>query len=207
MKFALVATLLLAVASLVSADDTIKPLPPVQFCKDSKLFPANGTQIRNQETCVSLPIGEIPTPGNMVSALIIEPNNGQRIRRNTTFVVKARVSKLATGFFSDPAVDYYQIPQTLNKDGQIQGHSHITIQQIDGSNAPDPQVFSFFKGLNDPANNGVLNVTVTNGLPSAGLYRICTMNAANSHQPVVMPVAQRGAQDDCIRITIVGGRK
>ncbi|RIA98674.1 hypothetical protein C1645_748894 [Glomus cerebriforme] len=206
MKFAFAAVCMLALVSIANADaveGAVKTLEASGICKDDGLFPANGTQIRKQKTCVSLQIGEIPTADNMVSAIIIEPRNNQRIPSNQPFFVRTKISNLDTGFFSDPTIDYYQIPQTLNDNGQIQGHSHITIQKIDGKSVPDPTVFAFFKGLNDKADNGVLSVNVTTGLPSAGLYRICTMNASNSHQPVVMPVAQRGSQDDCIRVNVV----
>ncbi|GBC04643.1 hypothetical protein RclHR1_00580008 [Rhizophagus clarus] len=202
MKFVFAVALLLAIAALANAADTIKPLQPSAFCKKSGLTPADGTQLK-QPNCVSLEIGEIPAVNNMVSALIVNPKNGQSIKRNTPFNVDTKVQGLSTGFFSDPAVDYYQIQQTLDKNGQIQGHSHITIQQLSGNNIPDPQTFAFFKGLNDAAKNGVLSVNVEKGLPQKGTYRICTMNSSNSHQPVVMPVAQRGSQDDCIRVNVV----
>ncbi|CAB4468524.1 uncharacterized protein OCT59_005639 [Rhizophagus irregularis] len=202
MKFYFAVALLLAVASLANAVDTIKPLKPSAFCIKSKLTPGDGTQLK-QPSCVSLEIGEIPATNKMVSALIVNPKNNQAIKRNTPFTVDTKVIGLSTGFFSDPAVDYYQIQQTLDGGGQIQGHSHITIQKIDGNNAPDPTVFAFFKGLNDAAKNGVLSVNVDTGLPQKGTYRICTMNSSNSHQPVVMPVAQRGAQDDCVRINVI----
>jgi len=201
MKFLFAVTILLAIASLANAADVIKPLQPSNFCKKSGLTPGDGTQLK-QPSCVSLEIGEIPSINNMVSALIVNPKNGQAIKRNTPFNVDTKVQGLSTGFFSDPAVDYYQIQQTLAGNGQIQGHSHITIQQLDGQNVPNPQVFAFFKGLNDPAKNGVLSVLVDKGLPQKGQYRICTMNSSNSHQPVVMPVAQRGSQDDCIRVNV-----
>lgn len=44
---------------------------------------------------------------------------------------------------------------------------------------------------------------MTGGLP-AGNYRVCTMTSSSNHQPVLMPVAQRGAQDDCQKF-VVGG--
>ncbi|CAB4406452.1 unnamed protein product [Rhizophagus irregularis] len=202
MKFTFAVTLLLAIVSVANAVDTIKPLAPSNFCKASKLTPADGTQLK-QPSCVSLEIGQIPAVNKMVSALIVNPKNGQAIKRNTPFNVDTKISNLSTGFFSDPAVDYYQIQQTLDGNGIIQGHSHITIQKLNGNNVLDPQVFAFFKGLNDAAVNGVLSVNVEKGLPQKGQYRICTMNSSNSHQPVVMPVAQRGAQDDCIRINVI----
>jgi len=50
---------------------------------------------------------------------------------------------------------------------------------------------------------GGLTAAVAGGLP-AGSYRLCTMTSSSNHQPVLMPVAQRGAQDDCIRFTVGG---
>lgn len=62
-----------------------------------------------------------------------------------------------------------------------------------------------FQGINDAGNgNGLLSVAVTAGLP-AGFYRVCTMNSASNHQPVLMPIAQRGAQDDCTKFTVGKG--
>jgi len=191
----------LAYFDVSRAADLVQPLGESNFCQDSGLTAHNGSQIAN--TCVSLEIGELPSINNMVSCLIVKPFNEQRIKRNTNFTVSIKISNLSTGFFSDPAVDYYQIRQTLDGNGIIEGHSHVTIQKLVNTNIPDPRVFAFFKGLNDKAVNGVLSVVVANGLPETGRYRICTMNSANSHQPVVMPVAQRGAQDDCVRIVIV----
>lgn len=186
---------------LAIGPDTIPPLPPSKFCQDSGLTAADGTQIK-QPNCVSLEIGEIPSVDNMVSALIVNPKNTQTIRKDTPFTVEVKIANLATGFFTDPEVDYYQVQQTLDDRGTIQGHSHVVIQRLNGTNVPDPRAVAFFKGLNDAAVNGVLSATVENGLPEAGRYRVCTMNTSNSHQPVVMPTAQHGAQDDCIRITV-----
>ncbi|CAG8723357.1 4855_t:CDS:2, partial [Racocetra fulgida] len=90
--------------------------------------------------------------------------------------------------------DYYAKSQELNAQGLINGHSHITVQKFFDNVPPNPQNPAFFKGLNDPAKNGVLSVTV-DALPP-GQYRICTMNSSRGHQGVIMPVANRGAQDD-----------
>lgn len=212
MKLAFAPLFVLALATFASAADLIKPIPAVGFCKKGGFKAADGTQNKtpNAKECVSLPIGQLPAVNKMISTIIVSPRNGQTFQVNQTFTVVAKINNLQAGFFSDPDFDYYQIPQTLNGDGIIQGHSHITIQRLNGNNVPDPTVFQFFKGLNDPEQNGELNTPVATGLPTPGEYRICTMNASNSHQPVVMPVAQRGAQDDCIRITVVpkrGGRR
>lgn len=68
--------------------------------------------------------------------------------------------------------------------------------------ALDASQVAFFKGIDTAADaNGVLKVTVAGGLP-AGFYRVCTMSSASNHQPVLMPVAKRGAQDDCSKFTV-----
>jgi transcription initiation factor TFIID subunit 15 len=55
--------------------------------------------------------------------------------------------------------------------------------------------------VNDAEKDGKLSVAVTGGLP-AGFYRVCTMSSASNHQAVLMPVAQRGAQDDCTKFSV-----
>ncbi len=62
----------------------------------------------------------------------------------------------------------------------------------------------FFKGINDAGNGkGLLQATVAGGLP-AGNYRVCTLTSSSNHQPVIMPVAQRGSQDDCQKFVVSG---
>jgi len=195
MKFNLTIAIIL-VLSLAFFDVT-----NAAFCDDSNLARADGTQ-NAAGACVDVQMGELPSKGNMVSAIITAPRFGARIKPNTAFTVTVKILNLETGFFSDPATTYYQQSQKLNGGGIIQGHSHVTIQKINTSSPPDPQIFAFFKGLNNKAVDGALSVTVETGLKATGLYRICTMNSANSHQAVLMPVAQRGAQDDCIRVIV-----
>ena len=83
---------------------------------------------------------------------------------------------------------------------------HITVQSIDSfksATPPDPTTFAFLKGIDDVGNgNGLLQATVTGGL-HVGIYRVCTMIAPRNHQPVNMPDAQRGAQDDCTKFGVV----
>ena len=60
-------------------------------------------------------------------------------------------------------------------------------------------------GVNDAGNgNGLLKATVTGGLP-AGNYRVCTMTGTSNHQPPLMPIAQRGPQEDCTKFTVGQG--
>ncbi|CAG8487312.1 3488_t:CDS:2 [Dentiscutata heterogama] len=169
-------------------------------CNKSKIK-ANGTQIKTGKDksgfCSSLIQGQIPSNLNMVSTLILKPTNDEQIKANKTFLVKIKVKNLNTGFFSDPNTEYYTSSQELDNNGLIKGHTHVVVQKLDDENPPDPTAFAFFKGLNDKADNGVLSTIVTPGLPR-GLYRLCTMSSSFTHQPVIMPVAQRGSQDDCL---------
>jgi hypothetical protein len=129
---------------------------------------------------------------------------GAVLDANSDITVSLVNANIVTGFFSDPNLQYYLFPQNLDPaTGFIKGHQHVTVQSLARSNvAPNAQQFEFFKGLNDPAVNGILSVVIPAGTLSVGLHRICSISGSESHQPVVMPVAQRGSQDDCIRVEI-----
>lgn len=147
----------------------------------------------------------------MISAIIISPKPGQVIEANTTFNVAVQTRNLNAGHFVNPTTNYYSAPQDLDEQGNVIGHCHITIQEIgdfETTTPPDPSVFAHFKGIDDAGNGrGLLTHEVTGGL-GPGVYRVCTMIAAQNHQPVNMPVAQRGAQDDCTKFEIlVRGKK
>ncbi|KAK3322085.1 hypothetical protein B0H66DRAFT_574469 [Apodospora peruviana] len=182
----------------------------INFCKGQTL--TNGLQ-NTEGSCNGIGklsfsarlMGQIPAKNNMVSTVILSPQNGDDIQGGTDFDITLQVSNLVAGSFTNAVAAYYSAPQTL-QDGLIVGHTHVTIQDM-GNNQqpPDPTLFSFFKGINDNGNGqGTLNTTVTGGL-AAGNYRLCTLTSAANHQPVIMPVAQRGAQDDCVRFTVSGG--
>lgn len=141
----------------------------------------------------------------MISSIITNPAPGDNLQSNTNFTVNVQVTNLNAGTFTNPLTTYYSAPQTL-KDGKVVGHTHITIQSLGNSittsTPPDPATFAFFKGIDDAGNgDGGLSAAVAGGLP-AGAYRVCTMTSASNHQPVLMPVAQRGAQDDCTKFTV-----
>ncbi|KAL6409390.1 hypothetical protein AUP68_05764 [Ilyonectria robusta] len=145
----------------------------------------------------------------MVSTVFVSPQNGDDVQENTDFDISVQTSGLSAGTFTNAQTTYYSAPQDLDGGGQIIGHTHVTVQDTGNSlnptNALDATQFAFFKGINDAGNGqGLLTATVTGGLP-AGNYRICSMSSAANHQPVLMPVAQRGAQDDCIRVTVGAG--
>jgi len=168
----------------------------------SVLTPADGTQQRNIETCSKTELGEIPLASKMPSTLILFPENASKLPANKSFTIKIKSINLHTGNFDNATSQYLLFSQQLDNNGLILGHIFVTIQQLDSigtDSSLNAEVFAFFKGLNIAAGaNGILTQDVSDGLP-AGSYRLCTMASSFALQPVVMPVAQRGAQDDCIR--------
>ncbi|KAJ3184933.1 hypothetical protein HDU87_002497 [Geranomyces variabilis] len=196
-----------ATAAPVSGRTTAQPITqfsPSPFCSAANMLPSDGTQIR-VGSCSSTAMGAIPSTSNMVSTIITSPAFMGTVDASVDNVVAIDMVGLDTGFFSDPQVNYNKQPQTLNSNGIIQGHQHITIQPLTNAQAaPDSTKFVFFKGLNDESSNGrTLTVTVPKGtFTTNGLHRICSMSGVNAHQPPLMPVAQRGSQDDCIRVTV-----
>ncbi|KAG1845100.1 hypothetical protein DFJ58DRAFT_717536 [Suillus subalutaceus] len=175
------------VASLTSSNNFIN------FCLTVPNEPiTNGQQISGG-SCNPAPMGSIPSTANMPSAKFTNPTNLDVIP-----------AEPGTGHFTNAEQTYFSAPQQLNGQGQIQGHSHIVIEQLDSltqTTPTDPTKFSFFKGLNDPANNGILTADVTNGLPE-GTYKISTINSAANHQPVLVPIAQHGSLDDVVYFTV-----
>lgn len=152
-------------------------------------------------------MGDIPAKAKMVSATIIFPETGgASVAADTTFNITVQTANLEAGSFTNADKTYYAGPQFLGNSGGIVGHAHVTVQDMGSSLNPkkalDATAFAFFKGINDAGNGqGLLTATVTDGLP-AGNYRVCTMNSASNHQPVLMPVAQRGTPDDCTKFVV-----
>jgi hypothetical protein len=153
-------------------------------------------------------MGDIPAKTAMVSSTIIFPQTGGKaIASDTTFNISVQTSNLVAGSFTNADATYYAAPQFL-QNGQVVGHTHVTVQDLGNSLNPtkalDATQFAFFKGINDAGNGqGLLQAVVTGGLP-AGNYRVCTMASASNHQPVLMPVAQRGTADDCTKFVVSG---
>ena len=153
-------------------------------------------------------MGEMPAANRMVSAVFTSPKNGDVVAPNTKMTFSVQIANLAAGKFTNPDNTYYSAPQAL-QGGQVVGHTHITVQDLGGNANPtqplDAEKFAFFKGINDAGNgNGLLSADLAGGLP-VGFYRVCSMTSASNHQPVLMPVAQRGAQDDCVRFQVANG--
>ncbi|KAI5926238.1 hypothetical protein F4810DRAFT_586476 [Camillea tinctor] len=175
----------------------------INFCAGLEL--TNGKQITSG-SCNGVVMGKIPAVSNMISTIITNPKPGDQLTSDTTFNVSIQATHLNAGHFVNPTTNYYTAPQDLGSNGDIIGHCHITVQDIgsmDATTPPDPSKFAFFKGIDDDGNGrGLLQATVDGGLP-AGTYRVCTLMGAENHQPVIMPIAQRGAQDDCTKFTVV----
>ncbi|KAJ7085112.1 hypothetical protein B0H15DRAFT_847170 [Mycena belliarum] len=162
----------------------------------------NGLQITSG-SCNQAPIGLIPAAANMPSAKFVFPPNGGSVKADAAFTAQLAVRNIQTGVFTNAQKTYFAGPQTLNAQGLIIGHSHIVIEKLtalDQTTPTDPQKFAFFKGVDDPASAGVLSAAVSAGVP-AGAYRICSINSAANHQPVIVPVAQHGMLDDCSYFT------
>jgi len=178
----------------------------INFCQDQDL--TNGLQ-KEGGSCNGIVMGKIPSQDKMTSSIITFPKPGQDLSENEDFNVQLSVANLQAGTFTEPDVTYYAAPQDLNDDGTIIGHTHVTIQDMGGSLTPteplDALKTAFFLGIDDDGDGqGNLQAAVTGGL-AAGSYRVCTMASSSNHQPVLMPIAQRGAQDDCTKFTVGAG--
>lgn len=152
-------------------------------------------------------MGDIPAKTQMVSSVITNPQTGVEIPSDTTFNITVQMSNIFAGQFTNADATYYAAPQQL-VNGVVSGHTHVTVQDLGGDLNPtqalDATLFSFFKGINDAGNGqGLLSAEVLGGLP-AGNYRVCTLASAANHQPVIMPVAQRGTADDCTKFVVSG---
>jgi hypothetical protein len=176
----------------------------INFCLTVPNLPiTNGKQITTG-SCNPAPIGVIPSIDNMPSSKFTFPANFGTIKAGQTFTIKMAIKNMQTGFFVNAQANYFAAPQQLNSKGQIQGHSHVVVEQlsaIDQTTPTDPKKFAFFKGLNAAAQGGELTADVPNGL-QPGFYKLSSINTAANHQPVIVPVAQHGCLDDSIYFTV-----
>jgi len=163
----------------------------------------NGLQVA-AGSCNPIPMGNIPSKSNMVQCKFSSPPNFATIAANTPFKISLSITGLETGAFVNPNTNYFAAPQQVNSQGVIIGHSHFVIQNIKSlqdTSVPDPSTFALFQGLNAPAQNNELSITVAKGLPE-GTYRMASINTAANHQPALVPVAQHGSMDDVIYFTV-----
>ena len=151
-------------------------------------------------------MGNIPAVDKMISSIILSPPNAAVLPSHQNFTVRVHTTNLAAGHFTNATSTYYSAPQDLDSNGQVIGHVHVVIQttgvSLNPTEALDPKTFAFFEGIDDAGDGkGTLSAVVAGGLP-AGNYRLCTLSSAANHQPAMMPVAKRGAQDDCVRFSV-----
>lgn len=175
----------------------------INFCLTQNLPLTNGQQVTSG-SCNQTPMGVILATSNMPSAKFVFPTNGATISANQAFTVSMAISNLETGNFVNAQANYYAAPSQVNSNGDLVGHSHVVIEQLDSltqTTPTDPNKFAFFKGLNDAAVNGVLTADVTSGLP-AGVYRLSSINTAANHQPALVAIAQHGSLDDQVYFTV-----
>ncbi|KAG9008375.1 hypothetical protein FRB90_008932 [Tulasnella sp. 427] len=185
------------VASLTSTNNFIN------FCLTQNVPITNGQQIKTG-SCNPVPMGRILSTDRLPSSVFIFPTNFGTIPANTPFTIKMKIKNLQTGNFVNAAANYYSAPAQVDETGTLIGHSHCVIEPLDSfdqTKPTDPTTFSFFKGLNGVAQDGILTADVTGGLP-AGKYRIGSINAAANHQPALAAVAQHGTLDAWAYFTV-----
>ncbi|GAA5930516.1 hypothetical protein JCM3775_003791 [Rhodotorula graminis] len=159
----------------------------------------NGQQVTGG-SCNAVPMGVIAAQNKAPSCKFTNPKNLDVIPPNQDFTITMAINNLQTGNFVNAQQNYFSAPQATNGQGIIIGHSHVVVEQIDSLTSTavtDPTKFAFFKGLNDPAVNGVLSAAVKGGLPE-GVYKMSSINSASSHQPALVGVAQHGSLDDAV---------
>ncbi|KAJ7907305.1 hypothetical protein B0H13DRAFT_695752 [Mycena leptocephala] len=175
----------------------------INFCATVDVPITNGKQLIGG-SCNPAPMGLIPTSGNLPAVLINQPTKGTTIAANTTIPLEFFVNNLQSGVVVDVATNFLSAPQQLDSTGNILGHYHVVIEELDALNSTvptDARNFAFFSVIKDAASNGEIVSEVTNGLPE-GFYRMtATIHAAN-HQPVLVPIAQHGALIDVAYFTV-----
>jgi len=176
----------------------------INFCLTQNVPLTDGKQ-NPAGSCNPIPMGRIAAKDKQPSSkFVFPPNLDTSLTENQPFTMKMAIRNIRTGLFANPNVKYYSAPQTVDATGIIEGHSHVVIQQLSSlttTDPLDPNQFAFFKGLNEPDQNGILSAAVTTGL-SAGAYRICSINSSTNHQPVLVNIAQHGSLDDCSYFTV-----
>lgn len=84
----------------------------------------------------------------MPSAKFVNPPNGGSVPANAAFNIQLALQGFETGNFVNAQENYFAAPQQLNAQGQIIGHTHVVIEQLQslGQTTPtNPLNFAFFK--------------------------------------------------------------
>ncbi|KAJ3053080.1 hypothetical protein HK097_005114 [Rhizophlyctis rosea] len=184
------------VASLTSKNNFIN------YCLGKKA--TNGRQL-DDGSCNPLPMGDLPSINNMVSSIIIYPAPGDVVRAYKNFTVTLRTANLAGASANNDKTNNFGSPQHLDENGYVVGHTHVTVQYMGPDLKPqrplDTKKFAFFLALNTEFHKDGSAEVEVQGLKPGG-YRVCTMATQAGHQPVVMPVADRGHVDDCTKFLV-----
>jgi len=187
-------------SNLAQANSTTSPNNFINFCQGKTL--TNGEQVQSG-SCNGIPMGDIPTVDDIPAAKFQFPTNMGTIPANEDFTIRLKTSGFETGSFTNPKTNYYAAPQQLNGQGQIIGHCHVVVSPLKSLTSTDlgtPLGFTFFRGIDDPAVNGISSADVAGGVP-AGAYRLCSINTSANHVPLLVAVAQHDSMDDCIYFT------
>jgi len=172
----------------------------INFCLTRPQLPlTNGQQITTG-SCNPTVMGDVIAKTVMPAAKFTSPLNLQVLPANQSINFELAVINMETGNFVNAQTNYFAAPQQANSAGLLIAHSHITVNELSSfqdTTVNDPQLFSFFKGLNAPAVGGILTATAAGGL-APGFYRACSINTAANHQPALVSVAQHASVDDCI---------
>jgi len=180
----------------------------INFCLTQNTALTNGKQIV-EGSCNPTPMGRIISLDVAPSGKFVFPKNtDSTIQPDQAFTIQMKVANMALGNFVNAQSNYYAAPQQVNGQGVVIGHTHVVIEQLpafDATEPLDPLTFKFFKGVNGAADgNGIVTAPVDKGVP-AGFYRLCSINTAANHQPVLVSNAQHGALDDCVYFAVGQG--
>ncbi|KAJ7143203.1 hypothetical protein C8R43DRAFT_579147 [Mycena crocata] len=181
-------------ASLTSSNNFIN------FCGQFTGVALTNGQILRDGSCNPAPFGQIPAVDALPSVRISEPQNGITIKADTTIPLSLTVNNLETGVFVNPTDNYLSAPQQLNSAGQVRGHYHVVVEELESLNSvnpPDGQKFAFFRLVTAVVTNGTnfIDTFVDNGLPE-GYYRLTVLSRAANHQPIFAPISQHGSFND-----------
>ncbi len=134
----------------------------MNFCSGKQT--TNGMQIMSG-SCHGIPMSKIPATKNMISAMITNPQPGDKVTSDTTFKISVQTVHLNAGFFVNPTTNYYTAPQQLDDNGDIIGHCHVTVQDIGAlksTTPPGPRRESYL----DASKKNSVTAAATNNKPS-----------------------------------------
>ncbi|PHH83936.1 hypothetical protein CDD83_2762 [Cordyceps sp. RAO-2017] len=149
-------------------------------------------------------IGQVPNKNTMPSCAVTTPAMCASFQLGETFQCNARYVNIQLGTQSDADKQYNDQSQRLNNQGAIIGHSHLTCEFM-GANSftepPNAAKSASFEGAFQPgkpagtSRNGKAQFDIaltTKPFQQAGCYRCTWMTGSQSHQNVILPVADRG---------------